>query len=161
MILTTLNRLLESHRRLVDDCNNNGIACTQTDAQLEGAKELNVLLRESLDNYRAEVAECVTKLDMCYGDWRIFTCDHNTIHDIPDGVCITHGVYTDRLAKDLCVKFSEDPAFVRVYNAYRKSVLKHHRAHERVDQGRRAMRSWRLKTEFLEVDGERGIVPNY
>ncbi|KAH7070658.1 hypothetical protein BKA63DRAFT_420428 [Paraphoma chrysanthemicola] len=133
-------RLMAENARLKDDC------------QFYTSK-INAL--------RSNMAYNITQFDLAWDGWRLFNCQHAKLQDIPD---VNHSTRERPLWTDVIMGLLEDwmgdDKFIKEYNNERRYVLQHHRAHERVPQGK-AVASFRIKNEFVKADQKRGIPIKY
>ena len=56
--------------------------------------------------------------------------------------------------------WEDDERFLKEYNNARRTLLAHHRAHERSQQGR-GVASYRMKKMFVDLDEKRGVQIKY
>lgn len=56
--------------------------------------------------------------------------------------------------------WSDDKEFLKQYMEWRQHILRHHRAHERMNDGR-GVASWKLKKDFTDLDEKRGVEITY
>jgi hypothetical protein len=61
---------------------------------------------------------------------------------------------------ELLKDWVNDDKFIKEYNDERRTILQHHRAHERANQGR-GVASYRIKNEFVKQDEKRCIPIKY
>ncbi|KAH4250592.1 hypothetical protein HBH69_227410 [Parastagonospora nodorum] len=120
----------------------------------------NTKLKEEIRNLKKDIANNITDLDLADADWRVFTCRHDTFNAIPDGRNSTREKTMRVIATEIFLDHANDAEFMREYNDSRAVILNHHRAHERVNQGRGDWAS-NLKDELYQVDQRRGLVPSY
>lgn len=102
----------------------------------------------------------ITQLDLAASGIRLFNCEHENFRNVPDGRNSTHEVSTTAVANHLFSEWMEDKQFIKEYNNLRRTMLQHHRAHERAQEGR-GVASWRMKKEFVSVDEKRGVDIKY
>lgn len=120
-----------------------------------------VVLNDKLNAHRSTMAYCMTQLDVNFNGWRLFNCDHANFREIPDGQNSTREVdSTHEIQLELLQDYVDDDKFIKEYNNYRRTLLQHHRAHERANQGR-GVASFRIKSEFVKLDEKRGIPIKY
>ena len=123
-------------------------------------REEKQALREEISGRIAYMANMVTKLDLAKQGIRVYTCDHESYRDVSNKQTATCGHTADRVASDLFMQFCEDEDFLREYNEVRGDLLRHHRAHERMNNGRGVM-SWFLHKTFVALDEKRGVNVTY
>jgi predicted RNase H-like nuclease (RuvC/YqgF family) len=120
-----------------------------------------VALNSRLDTIRSNMAYNITMFDVAWDGWRLFNCNHANFRDIPDG---QNSSYESLSSSDIIIRLLEewvnDGKFVKEYNDVRRTILQHHRAHERVPQGK-GVASYRIKNEFVKADQRRGIPIRY
>ncbi|KAF2824822.1 hypothetical protein CC86DRAFT_407970 [Ophiobolus disseminans] len=131
-------RLRKDHVRMLAELD----ARLPPDTRLEAE---NTKLKEHLDGLRVNIARYVTELDLAKGGVRLFNCDHDHFRDIPDGRNSTGEVSAAAVNEEL---FTE------------RTLLAHHRAHEKHQQGRGIV-SLRMKKAFVDVDEKRGVQIKY
>lgn len=68
--------------------------------------------------------------------YRVFTCRHETLKNIPDDLNSTREKTAGVVANEFFRDYAYDSDFMREYNDARATILNHHRAHERIKQGR-------------------------
>jgi hypothetical protein len=117
-------------------------------------------LNEKIRDLKRDLAFYITDLDLAHAGLRVFTCCHDTFNTIPDGKNSTREKGCGIIANDGFLDFANDPEFMKEYNDARAVVLNHHRAHERINQGRGDW-SGHLKDELYRVDHKRGVLPTY
>jgi hypothetical protein len=133
---------------------------TRTENEVMKLKEERKAHQDTLHDYRCDTAEMITHLDLMKKGMRIYNCGHNDMRDLFDDQKSTMVYDAATIARDLFMDWCDDEQFVKVYTAYRRELLKHHRAHERVHEGR-GVASWMLKKEFVALDEKRGVPINY
>jgi hypothetical protein len=118
-------------------------------------------LNNKLNVLRSNMANYITQLDTSFNGWRLFTCEHANFGDIPDGYNSTRETNcSDEILLELLKDWIDDDKFIKEYNSARRTILQHHRAHERAVQGR-GVASYRIKKEFVKLDERRGIPIKY
>jgi hypothetical protein len=124
-------------------------------------KAENSALNDKLSVLRSRMAYCMTQLDINFNGWRLFNCEHASFREIPDGQNSTREVdSTHEIQMILLQDYVDDDKFIKEYNNHRRTLLQHHRAHERATQGR-GIASFRIKSEFFKLDEKRGIPIKY
>ena len=124
-------------------------------------KAENSALNEKLNSLRSTMAYCMTQLDVNFNGWRLFNCEHANFREIPDGQNSTReadSIHEIQLV--LLQDYVDDDKFIKKYNNHRRTLLQHHRAHERATQGR-GVASYRIKSEFVKLDEKLGIPIKY
>ncbi|KAH7082357.1 hypothetical protein FB567DRAFT_447955 [Paraphoma chrysanthemicola] len=165
---TDLQRLQVVHANMLDQRNRTApaqFASSAQDAHLttENARlEDEIQLHQSKINaLRSKMAYNITQLDLAWDGWRLFNCQHAKLQDIPD---MNHSTRERTQEADIIMGLLEDwmddDKFIKEYSNERRYILQHHRAHERVPQGRAVM-SFRIKKEFVKADEKRGIPIRY
>jgi hypothetical protein len=163
-----VSRLQDDYQRLLYD-HNNGYSSQSTsgnqEAQLASKnaelKDTTEALKYKIDTLRSNMAYQVAQLDIASEGWRLFNCAHENFRDIPDGANSTREVSnTKQICQELLEDWVSDEKFIKKYNNERRTILQHHRAHERVNQGR-GVASFRIKSEFVKLDEKRGIPIKY
>jgi hypothetical protein len=61
---------------------------------------------------------------------------------------------------DVLNEWIDDSSFIKEYNNARRTILQHHRLHERANQGR-GIASYRTKNVFVKLDEKSGISIKY
>jgi hypothetical protein len=117
-------------------------------------------LKSKIRNLHWSIALCIADLDIVNADYRVFTCTHARLNGIPDGNNTTREKPVWMVADETFNSNASDANFMVEYNNAKAFVLDHHRAHERVNQGRGEFAST-LKNEFLGVDDKRGAHVTY
>jgi hypothetical protein len=117
-------------------------------------------LVDKFNDIRRCIAWHINDLDLSKGNIRVFTCSHENLRDVPDGQNSTCEMTVRRIADDLYQEWRDDNKFIKEYNNARRTLLAHHRAHEKAEQGR-GVASWFMKKEFILVDEKRGAPIKY
>jgi hypothetical protein len=123
-------------------------------------KETIDTLNHRLNGLRLNMARHITELDLAKGGIRVFNCDHYHFRDVPDGRNSTRELCFNTIADELFQDWMNDTKFIKEYNNARRMLLAHHRAHEKVAEGR-GVASWRMKKEFTTIDEKRGVQIKY
>jgi hypothetical protein len=105
---------------------------------------------------RKGLASTIADLDLASTDIRVFTCVHHALGNIPDGQNSTREKTDWLIADELFARFRHDEAFMKEYFNERDHVLAHHRAHERVYQGRGSWAS-DIEIDFRDANWRRGL----
>ncbi len=129
--------------------------------QISNLNNQNTVLHQQNINLKADISEFIAALDiLLHSDMRVFTCRHKQLGAIPDGQNSSTERTEHFVTKGLLQKWETDAEFMSEYNIARQCMLDHHRAHERVNQGRGGW-SEDLKDEFLALDYKRGLDATY
>jgi hypothetical protein len=94
------------------------------------------------------------------GTIRVFDCQHANNRDIPDGNNSTCELSVARITEVLFELWEHDANFFKDYNHARRTMIAHHRAHEKANEGR-GIAWYRMKKMFQEADEKRGVAPKY
>jgi chromosome segregation ATPase len=121
--------------------------------RLKGEKETFQELMRDTAKY---IANLVTELDLAKQGTRVFNCQHEDLRHIADDQNSTRSRTAATIAFDMYKEWSEKEDFMKAYNASRQELLRHHRAHERANNGR-GVASWFLKKMFTGLDEKRGV----
>ncbi|KAJ4361974.1 hypothetical protein N0V83_010915 [Neocucurbitaria cava] len=103
---------------------------------------------------KANVAYYITCLDMADAGYRHFTCAHDNLGNVPDGRNTTQQAKAFTVATMLFKEWQHDKYFIEQYIQTRVYQVEHHRAHEKVNQGRGDF-SENIYNTFLAVDKTR------
>jgi chromosome segregation ATPase len=95
-------------------------------------------LREDVSTLKWNIGWYISELDLAEAGFRVFTCRHKKFENIPDGYNSTREKSAGLVASEFFGDWKVDEEFIREYMAARGAFLKHHRAHERANQGRGA-----------------------
>ncbi|CAO2653255.1 Nn.00g026660.m01.CDS01 [Neocucurbitaria sp. VM-36] len=115
-------------------------------------------LEKSINSLKLDIAFYITQMDLV--GCRVFTCKHNDLSSVPDGQNSTRENAVWHIASEFFRDWENDNEFIEEYNGVRGYFLDHHRAHERVNQGRGDF-SGQLHHRFLDLDGRRGVRVTY
>jgi hypothetical protein len=114
----------------------------------------------TINDLKYDIAFYITQLDLAQAGFRVFDCRHENLGDIPDRFNTTRqktaGFVADQFFKD----WMSDATFSKSYDDARASVINHHQAHEKVQQGK-GVASWRIRKEFEALDQKRGVATKY
>ncbi|KAF1842962.1 uncharacterized protein K460DRAFT_340560 [Cucurbitaria berberidis CBS 394.84] len=118
-------------------------------------------LGRSIHVLKGNIAYYITHLDLADANFRVFACRHEGGLDaVPDKQNTTRQKTALQIATEFFKEYADDGHFISEYHDVRQYLLEHHRAHERVGQGRGSS-SGRLKDKMIEVDVERGANITY
>jgi hypothetical protein len=110
---------------------------------------------------RSSMAYNITQLDCAFDGWRLFDCIHASFRDITDGNnSMREMPGIDHIFIELLKDWVQDEQFINQYNYERRTILQHHRAHEKAQQGR-GVASHLIKNRFVKTDEKRGIPTKY
>lgn len=130
--------------RLVEDQ-----STTAKSTQLKGSLDgMNLQYRE----IRRDLAHHITQLDLAVakGLVRLFNCEHEHNRDSPDGNNSTCEVTAAGVVEQLFAEYAADEKFVKEYLNFRRTIIAHHRAHEKHSEGR-GMASYHLRRTVFAV----------
>lgn len=113
-------------------------------------------LEKSIKTAKANVAYYITYLDMVDDGHRVFTCSHDDLGNVPDGRNTTQQVFPSTVATMLFKSWQHDEDFMKTYSYTTWYQLEHHRAHEKVNQGRGDFSADIYQT-FLAIDLKRKV----
>lgn len=130
-------------------------------AQIQQLQTSNQTLNSRLAPLQNNIAWWITHLDLANTGYRVFNCTHAAYNQIPDGQISTTVMQVGGVATAMFLEWCNDGEFLKLYNGYRQQYLTHHRAHERVSEGAKAVASFRLKKDFTDLDMKRGVVVTY
>lgn len=115
---------------------------------------------DKISALKRDIAFYVTHLDLAAEDIRVYTCGHDDLRNILNDQNATREKNAAIVATEFFRDWEDDADFLVKYNAARQCVLDHHRAHERMKQGR-GDGSGYIKGELIGVDHRRGVVITY
>jgi hypothetical protein len=118
------------------------------------------LLKDKLADLRWNALDYVINLDLANRNFRGFDCEHGNVRDVPDGRNSSHGPTASKVAEKMFRNWQDDEQFMRGYVNRRQKLIKHHKAHWRVQEGN-GVRFWLLREEFNELDARRGLDVTY
>ncbi|KAK7181278.1 hypothetical protein PSPO01_12755 [Paraphaeosphaeria sporulosa] len=125
---------------------------------------------------KRDIAFYFTQLDLAHQNYRIFTCSHNRLANLPDGNKSTRQHDAGFTASDMFRNWQHDKVFIEEYRQHRAYLTKHHSAHQQNDPGRgdhahQIQETCKypitnspialLITTVIALDGYRGVVVQY
>ncbi|KAF2249122.1 hypothetical protein BU26DRAFT_564795 [Trematosphaeria pertusa] len=123
-------------------------------------KQENTSLAYQINTLKKGIGYYITELDLADAGLRVFNCRHERISAIPDGENTTREKTAGFVANEFFRDWERDGEFLNEYMNARLTILKHHRAHERVNQGKGASSS-RLLDQLRRVDYRRDVHVTY
>jgi hypothetical protein len=85
---------------------------------------------------KSSTAWTITSLDLADSKMRIFSCTHIALNKLPDSNHATSLKTMGDIATELFNAYHGDEGFLKDYECARQYAIDHHRAHERIGQGR-------------------------
>ena len=153
-------RLLNENKARETTASSNHAQVLNFTTQNNQLKTQTQALEQNVSNLKFNIGIYITLLDLAESGFRVFTCRHKKFADIPDANHCTREQTAGLVGHEVFRDWKNDEEFMAEYNAARVFVLEHHRAHERVGQGR-ANAAWELKREMARVDEVRRVVVTY
>jgi chromosome segregation ATPase len=134
---------------------------TTLTTKLANCRTENADHKSEVSALKYHIACCIADLDICCNEdyVRVFTCHHDHLSHVPDGNHSTREKAYGVLAWDLYGELRWDADFMKDYMNARQYILDHHRAHERVKQGR-ANYAWYIK-KLCMYHQDLSIMPFY
>ncbi|KAI4954414.1 hypothetical protein J4E91_002127 [Alternaria rosae] len=131
----------------------------RVDEESEAENEFNIL-KDKLADLRWNALDYVIDLDLSNRNFRAFDCEHGNVRDVPDGRNSSYGPTAIRVAQDIFRDWQDDEQFMRGYTNRRQKLIRHHKAHGRIQEGN-GVRFWLLRDEFNGLDAQRGVDVTY
>lgn len=85
---------------------------------------------------KRDMASYVLQLDLAHHGYRVFSCSHNHLADIPDRSKATRVYDAGSTAGEMFNEWCNDETFMKQYWEGRQYLIDHHRVHEQRDPGR-------------------------
>jgi len=133
----------------------NQLKTTNTRLKAE-KKDLNKLI----GSLKTDIAYYLTQFDIADGNYRVFTCSHEHLSNVPDGNHSTQEKQPRHIAKSFFLDWAHDAEFLEKYGNHRQYLLDHHRAHQAAHQGR-GNHSSELYNWLTQIDASRGTPVTY
>lgn len=131
----------------------------RVDEEPDAENEVNVL-KDKLADLRWNALDYVIDLDLSNRNFRAFDCEHGNFRDVPDGRNSSYRPTAFRVAQDIFQDWQDDEQFMRGYTNRRQKLIRHHKAHGRIQEGN-GVRFWLLRDEFNGLDAQRGVDVTY
>ncbi|KAI4628877.1 hypothetical protein J4E83_003430 [Alternaria metachromatica] len=131
----------------------------RVDEDPEAENEVDII-KDKLAELRWNALDYVMDLDLANRNFRAFDCEHDNVRNVPDGRNSSYGPTAVRVAQDIFRDWQDDEQFMRGYTHRRQKLIKHHKAHGRIQEGN-GVRFWLLRDEFNNLDGQRGVNVTY
>jgi hypothetical protein len=117
------------------------------------------LLTDQLTTMNWRMACTIMQLDLASANLRVFTCTHKSFEDIPDGPSSTREKRDWLIADEAFTACKGDEGFLKEYFDARDEQVNHHRAHEKIRQGRGSLVR-DIRKELRDADRRREVVSN-
>ena len=129
------------------------------DEDPEAENEVDII-KDKLADLRWNALDYIMDLDLANRNFRAFDCEHDNVRNVRDGRNSSYGPTAFRVAQDIFRDWQDDEQFMRGYKNRRQKLVRHHKAHGRIQEGN-GVRFWLLRDEFNNLDGQRGVNVTY